>query len=140
MKKIVLGSLLLIVTCFAEVRKSSPACSNLEDLKQVTSALKGKMSLENIYKYTLQYNCEIINVGDKIKVIGEPIENRYIRIRSEKLKTNFYTLLNSVSISTSNLTPEVSGSITYGRDFGVKNKSREGAKNKIKEQKDRRLK
>lgn len=139
MKKIILGSLVLSLLCFAEVRETTIACQSLEDLKMVNAQLKDELKIEDIYKYTIEYNCKVLEVGDQIKVIGQTIENKYIQVYSNKLKSNYYTLNNSVQEKSNNSRTSVSGSIAIGHEFGndyrIREDLRRDAKDKVKDRK-----
>lgn len=115
--KIVFLALLFISFTYAKVVKSGLACSSISNVKKVNLALKEKGdSLDNIYKYSLQYNCEILNLNEQIKVTSTVIEKKYYQIKllsKDKLLYCNKDLIKDPNTKNSS----ISGTITYSHDL-----------------------
>ena len=74
MKKLILMLLCIVSISFSNVTQTTIGCENKSDLKKFAALSKDKKlkELEDIYKFIIENDCEIIQKNDRIKLIGKP--------------------------------------------------------------------
>lgn len=128
--KILFIILLFMEFTYAKVIKSGLACSSIENLKKINFELKTNgNSLDNIYKYSSKYKCEILNLGDKIKITSSLLENKYYQIKLSSKNQFLHCNKNSIKVPTKG-NASISGSVTYSKEFRDKSKAKDRIKNK----------
>jgi len=85
MKKVLFALLLICSFSYASVLFTSLGCENKSDLKAMGKVdFKGKnASMEKLYKYAIENNCEIIRPSDKIKQMGKATKDGFIKVYVE---------------------------------------------------------
>ncbi len=87
MKKIILTAVVICNFAYAGVMSTSIGCENKEDLINLTNNVKlngNDVQMDELYKYLIENNCEIINPKDKITQQGKPTEDGFLRLYVEK--------------------------------------------------------
>lgn len=95
---IILVSLVFLNFAFAGVTHTTFACQDTNDLMKLKSAnLEVKdLSVEKIYEYAINNNCEILNPSDEIKVLSKPSKSGFLKILVIKDNKVLYTFEDAV--------------------------------------------
>ena len=92
--------LVLTTFCFAYagVIKSTVGCVDKADLIEFQKLLKEKKlnSISEVYKFTIENDCELIEPKDKIKQIGKPKKGGFLYIYVQKYNKDLYILSNRI--------------------------------------------
>ena len=98
MKKIILFVFIVCGFLNAGVIKSTVGCVDKADLIEFQKLLKDKKfnSISEVYKFSIENDCEMIEPKDKIKQIGKPKKGGFLYIYVEKYDKDLYILSNRV--------------------------------------------
>lgn len=92
MKKILLLSYMILNFSYANVLYTSLGCEDESDLIQAQTFFSNDedVSMEKLYAYALENNCEIIYPKSKIEQIGKPTKKGLLKIYSKEFNKYLY--------------------------------------------------
>ena len=98
MKKLILMVLCIVSISFANLTQTTIGCEDKSDLKKfiALSKTQEKLDLDEIYKFIIENDCEIIQKNDRVKLIGKPYSDGTSLIYIKKFDKDLYIITNKL--------------------------------------------
>lgn len=92
MKKIFLTLLGAASIMLADVSQTTIGCEDKSDLKEFLAQTQSKkiQSLEDFYKFSIENNCQFIEKGDTIRLLGKPYSDGTSLVYVKKYDKDLY--------------------------------------------------
>ena len=95
MKKLLLASVILATFSNAAVLQTTLGCNEKKDLIDIRNQ-KDTLSVKELYNYSMEHNCEIIQPSDQIRQVGKPTKDGFLSIYLKRADKTLYIFSNSV--------------------------------------------